>query len=418
MYSHARSPCSQPRDRRQATAASPHCHSRYTHRCPNPSSKPDPDPEPTSSNPSSDPNPDPHQDPHPRHSLTEAPSPDPAVAPTLLVASPPPVGSHLAMLLAVLTSAQAAPVSPTALTSSLPPCTDFPNPFNSTSAADCTTGLSQATALLALMFGPDDNAAARVCRVTLGEAMDQRMSRRAFVPPAGLSLTDPFAAMCPEACSVHGVYAPGCAPPPPPALPPSPPQPPRPPVSPPQPPQPPQQPPQLTPPPTPQLSPCTDMVIDTGFVLSSGDGCATVLLQSAPMLNLFLGLELSEGEKPAKLCALPVSQFALMSQAGGVEFKPPASLSLTDTFAVMCPEACGAHGVFAPGCAPPPPPPLLPPSPPPPTLLPPPPTLLPPSPPRPTLLPPSPPPPKSPPPGAFLWALLPVFVLLVVFVLL
>ena len=327
----------------------------------------------------------------------------PAVAPTpCCVASR--VGSHLTMLLAVVTSAPAAPASPRILTSSLPPaCTDFPNPFGAAGAAsaeDCTKGLSQATALLALMFGQADNAAAGVCQLPLSEALGQRLSGMAFVPPAGLSLADPFAAMCPEACSVHGVFAPGCAPPPPPALPPSPPQTPRPPLSPPPPPQPPQPPPQLPAPPTPQLPPCTDVVVDNDFALFNGNGCAKGLLQGAAILNLLLGSKLSEGDNSAMLCALPVNRFTLMAQAGGVEFKLPARLSFTDTFAVMCPEACGAHGAFAPGCAPPTPPPLLPPSPPPPTLL-----------------TPSPPPPKSLPPAhhsrAFLWGILPLFVLLV-----
>ena len=103
------------------------------------------------------------------------------------------------------------------------------------------------------------------------------------------------------------------------------------------------------------------------------------------------------------LCSLPVGQFAVMAQAGGVELMLPASLSLADPLALICPETCSAYGVFAPGCAPPPPPPQLPPSPPPPPLMPP--------------SPPSPTPPKSPPPAhhsrAFLWALLPLFVLLV-----
>eukprot|EP00964_Phaeocystis_antarctica_P150227 scaffold117614_cov84-Phaeocystis_antarctica.AAC.1 len=93
------------------------------------------------------------------------------------------------------------------------------------------------------------------------------------------------------------------------------------------------------------------------------------------------------------LCSLPVGQFAVMAQAGGVELMLPASLSLADPLALICPETCSAYGVFAPGCAPPPPPPQLPPSPTPPT------------------------PPKSPPPAhhsrTFLWALLPLFVLLV-----
>ena len=84
------------------------------------------------------------------------------------------------MLLAVVTSALAAPVSPIALTSSLPPCTDFPDPFNGTSATDCTKGLSEATALLALMFGPDDTAAAGLCRLPLNKALGQQMSGRAF----------------------------------------------------------------------------------------------------------------------------------------------------------------------------------------------------------------------------------------------
>ena len=351
---------------------------------------------------------------HPHLLLTAAtnPSPteshiaNPAVAPTPCCVPPPPVGSHLTMLLAVVTSALAAPVSPTALTSSLPPCTDFPNPFSGAgtpSTADCTKGLSQATTLLALMFGQVDNAAAGVCKLPLSEALGQQMSGMAFVPPVGLSLTDPFAAMCPEACSAHGVFAPGCAPPPSPGLPPSPPQPPRPPVSPPPPPQPPQHPLQLPPPLTPQLSPCTDMVIYSGFELFNGAGCAPGLVQGAATLRLFHGSELSEGESSAMLCSLPVGQFAVMAQAGGVEFMLPASVSLADPFAVICPETCSAHGVFAPGCAPPP----LPPPPPP-------------------LLPPSPPPPPTSPPftpiaanvpesqnSKMLWAILPLFVLLV-----
>ena len=226
------------------------------------------------------------------------------------------------MLLAVVTSALAV----LTLTSSVPPCTDFPNPFGA--ASDCTNGLSQATVLLALMFGTDQGAAAGVCRLPLSEALGQRMSGSTFVPPAGLSTTDPFALMCPEACSAHGVFAPGCAPAPLPALPPpppSPPQSPRPPLAPPPPPQPPQQPPQplrpppyLPPPSTPQPLPCTDMVIENGFTngsaLFNGDDCAEGLLQGALVLNLMLGPELSnERQNAANLCVLPVRQFALMA---------------------------------------------------------------------------------------------------------
>ena len=110
------------------------------------------------------------------------------------------------------------------------------------------------------------------------------------------------------------------------------------------------------------------MVIDNGLALFNGSGCATGLPLGSALLKLFLGSELSETDNSAELCALPVRQFALMAQAGRVEFMLPASLSLNDTFAVMCPEACSAHGVFAPGCAPLPPalpPPPLPPAPPP-----------------------------------------------------
>ena len=284
----------------------------------------------------------------------------------------------------------------------------MPNPGGGTggisSTKDCTTALSQGAAFFGLIWNPNGDAAAEACKLTLSEyGRLFRISGMEFVPPAGLSLTDPFAAMCPEACSAHGVFAPGCAPPPSPGLPPSPPQPPRPPVSPPPPPQPPQHPLQLPPPLTPQLSPCTDMVMYSGSELFNGAGCAPVLPQSAATLRLFLGSELSEGESSAMLCSLPVGQFAVMAQAGGVEFMLPASVSLADPFAVICPETCSAHGVFAPGCAPPP----LPPPPPP-------------------LLPPSPPPPPTSPPftpiaanvpesqnSKMLWAILPLFVLLV-----
>ena len=272
-----------------------------------------------------------------------------------------------------------------------------------------------------LAFSPSDDAAARICKLLLSQWIGLevfQISGPAFVPPVGLSLTDPFAAMCPEACSAHGVYAPGCAPPSsppsplPPPSPPSPPQPPRPPPQPPRsPPQPPrpQQPPQ---PPQPPLPPCTDLfqsrkVADPSEPWSGSD-CASMLAGGGRFFRFFFGdQQRSDGEVAAKLCALKVNEFFLVWQVGnGSELTLPAGLPLTlsDQVAVMCPETCGASGVFAPGCAPPPSPPL--PSPPPP------------SPPSPTL--PSPPPPPSTPiaatsnvPVEALWALLPLCVLLV-----
>ena len=299
----------------------------------------------------------------------------------------------------------------------LPPCTNMPKPFASLSALgypeDCRAdGLSQGAALIAMLFGSASGGSteAGICALTMSEFALMAQAGGPFVIPAGLASTDPFAAMCPEACSAHGVFAPGCTPPssppsltsphPPPSLPSPPPQPP--------------QSPRVRLPPSPQLPPCTipSALVLTGPSQLGANGqrndswCFQVVLQGAAALGLF-GKKLSDSA--AQLCALPMSEFASIgAQASGEEFIQLKNMALTDPFAAVCPKTCGAYGVYAPGCSPPSSAPSQPPQPPP--QPPKPPTSQPPRPP-PSLLPQTSSQETSPP--LALWALLPLCLLLI-----
>ena len=251
-------------------------------------------------------------------------------------------------------------------------------------AEDCATALSRTAALYMTMLRNGD-AAARICSRPLSQwkSLAPRL-QLAFEPPAGLSLTDPFAVMCPEACSAHGVFTPGCAPPssPPspirPAPPPSPPQPPRSPA--------PRLPhvrsPPLPPflPPLPQLPPCKDLFSQVdqqpGRLIGQGvDDCHSALTRNQNLFRLLFvddetQKELSDAQVVATVCLKPIGIIARVfnglyrQKQGGREFgetREWAGLARADQFAVMCPETCGEYGVFAPGCTPPPSPPSTPP---------------------------------------------------------
>eukprot|EP00964_Phaeocystis_antarctica_P129375 scaffold93222_cov36-Phaeocystis_antarctica.AAC.1 len=81
--------------------------------------------------------------------------------------------------------------------------------------------------------------------------------------------------------------------------------------------------------------------------------CASGVVQAAALLNFFVPSGKSDGGDAARLCTVKLSMYYLIAKAGGRKFTPPTGLASSDQVAVMCPETCGAYGVFAPGCAPP-----------------------------------------------------------------
>ena len=300
----------------------------------------------------------------------------------------------------------------------VPRCTDAPNPFASQAggggkggggkgggrrlqgrlqtdaadwaAADCATGLSKSVDLYTKMLQNGD-AATRICSRPLMQ-WEHLVRIKASGPPAGyagLSRNDPFAAMCPEACSAHGVFTPGCTPPssPPspisPAPPPLPPQPPRPPAP---------QLPHVRPPPLPpfpKLPPCTDLLFQVEQQTEPSKGandCRSALTRNQDLFRLLFvdddetQKELSDREVVATVCLEPIGivarVFDVLYEQGGREIRKTmewAGLAPTDQIAVMCPATCHEYGAFAPGCtSSPPSPPLTQPSHAPATLAPPP----------------------------------------------
>eukprot|EP00964_Phaeocystis_antarctica_P080301 scaffold50145_cov57-Phaeocystis_antarctica.AAC.1 len=88
-------------------------------------------------------------------------------------------------------------------------------------------------------------------------------------------------------------------------------------------------------------------------LVNTWNDCASGVLQAAALLSIVVPSGISNGDDAARLCTLKLSMYYQLARAGGGEFTLPTGLASSDQVAVMCPETCGAYGVFAPGCTPP-----------------------------------------------------------------
>ena len=120
----------------------------------------------------------------------------------------------------------------------------------------------------------------------------------------------------------------------------------------------------------PQLPPCTDKPFATLSALGFPGNCTAGLSKGAGLFGILSSsvVALSGGSAEAGVCALTMASLSVFGPLTRNAIRNAirdTTLASTDPFATVCPEACGAYGVYAPGCSPPSSKPSQPPQPPP-----------------------------------------------------